>query len=68
MGTSGEKERATTNHRSSKRRKSTKTEHDTRRNKPEENRTSLEIKSNVTNTKLLTQCQTVIQTVLVKQN
>lgn len=31
-----------------------RTEHDTQRN-----RTSLEIKSNVTNTKLLTQCQTI---------
>lgn len=36
-----------------------RTEHDTQRNRPEENRTSLEIKSNVTNTKLLTQCQTI---------
>lgn len=37
-----------------------RTEHDTQRNRPVENRTSLEIKSNVTNTKLLTQCQTII--------
>lgn len=33
-----------------------RTKHDTQRNRPEENRTSLEIKSN---TKLLTQCQTI---------